>query len=379
MKKNEHVLIIGGGIAGLAVSLFLKKAGINATIFESKPSHDESGAGFILSPNGVKVLQFLNCEEEILLNSTVIKNIHMINQENDEIFVQRDYSDKYYNSPMINITRANLSKVLLKIVNQFGIEIKYNKKLDYLKQSSKGVLATFEDGSTVEGNILIGADGTFSKTRTNIFPSLKLDYAGIWGVQGISSIEESNFKLNSDFYGYMGKNSFFLGFAKCHPTDQDNILWQAIGVSPEKLPINKFEKASANKIKAYMYDLMKDWNITEAVYDMLENTKEFYPRSIYSIGDLPSWSQGRVVLIGDALHTTNPLVGQGASFSLEDAMHLAKMLKEHDYRDAFYYFEAERRPRIKKISEHFLMNQQFDMDEYINNYNIKWENESHIK
>ncbi|MEK4198364.1 FAD-dependent oxidoreductase [Cytobacillus sp. FSL K6-0265] len=378
MQKNEHVLIIGGGIAGLAVSIFLKRAGIKATIFESKPSNDESGAGFVLTPNGFKVLQSLDCEQEILQNSTVIKSMHMINQENDEVFVQRDYSDKYYNSAMINITRANLANVLLKKANHLGIEVKYNKKLDGLKQSNKGVLATFEDGSTVEGHILIGADGTFSKTRTNIFPSLKLDYAGIWGVQGVSSIEDTKLNLSAEFYGYMGKNNFLLCFAKCHPTNQDNILWQAIGVSPEKLPINKFEKGSLNNIKAKIYDLMKDWNIDKAVYNMLENTKTLYPRSIYSIGDLPSWSQGRVVLIGDALHTTNPLVGQGASFSLEDAMYLAKMLKEHDYRDAFYYFEADRRPRTKKITEHFLMNQEFDLEDFINNYNIKWESESLI-
>ena len=67
-------MIIGGGIAGLAVSIFFKKAGIKATISENKPSYDESGTGFLLSPNGVKILKYLNCEQEILMNATVIKS-----------------------------------------------------------------------------------------------------------------------------------------------------------------------------------------------------------------------------------------------------------------------------------------------------------------
>ena len=381
MSDNiERVLIIGGGVAGLAASIFLKKAGIKVTIFESKQSHDKSGAGFLLSPNGLKILKHLNCEQEILMNSTVIKDLHAINEENEEISVHRDYSEKHYNSPMINITRAHLVKVLLKIVKQLGIEIEYNKKFEYLKQSSKSVVATFEDGSKFEGDILIGADGTFSKTRQNIFPSLKLDYTGMWGVQGISSIKDPDFKLGSKYYSYAGKNEFSIFFGQCHPTNQDNILWQAFGFSPRKYSTKEFEQASADKIKSYMFDLMKDWNIPDTVYDMLENTKEVFARSIYSIGDLPSWSQGRVVLIGDALHTTNPVVGQGAAFSLEDAMYLAKMLKDHHYRDAFYYFETDRRPRVKKITERLLMEEPIDrINEYINDYHIEWNNEVNIK
>ena len=113
MSDNiEQVLIIGGGVAGLAASIFLKKAGIKVTIFESKQSHDKSGAGFLLSPNSLKILKHLNCEQEILMNSTVIKDLHAINEENEERSVHRDYSEKHYNSPMINITRAHLVKVL---------------------------------------------------------------------------------------------------------------------------------------------------------------------------------------------------------------------------------------------------------------------------
>lgn len=380
MKKINHVLIIGGGIAGLAVSLFLKKAGIQSTIFESKSSYDTtSGAGFLISANGVKVLNSLICEEDILANSNVIKSLHIFNEENEELIVQRNYLKKYYDAPMINIKRSILAGMLEKKIKEWGIKIYYNKKLTSLEQSSHGVTAFFEDGSTAEGELLIGADGTFSKTRTNIFPGAKLEYAGLWGVQGVTSINDPTLSnLGTKSYGYMGKNQFTLTIGKCHPTEDNDMLWQAFGFSMQKLPTKDFENANAFEIKNYLLSLMDEWKIPKEVVEMVRNTGEVFPSSIYNLPSIPSWSHGRVVLIGDALHTANPFVGQGTAFSLEDAKYLAKMLKEHDYRDAFYYFENDRRPRVQSIKEHFDKQFSLEADEievFINNYEISWDEE----
>ncbi|MCR1288878.1 FAD-dependent oxidoreductase [Shouchella clausii] len=64
--NHKHVAIIGSGVAGVATALFLKKAGIESTIYESRSAEIETGAGFLLSPNGVKVLGEIGCKDEVM-------------------------------------------------------------------------------------------------------------------------------------------------------------------------------------------------------------------------------------------------------------------------------------------------------------------------
>ncbi|WP_245183634.1 FAD-dependent oxidoreductase [Lentibacillus salicampi] len=77
---------------------------------------------------------------------------------------------------------------------------------------------------------------------------------------------------------------------------------------------------------------------------------------------IKDYSHGRVALIGDALHTADPNAGMGTTLGLEDAMYLSKMLRDHDYKDAFYYFEHDRKPRAEKVfrSASLLDNLDFD-------------------
>lgn len=73
--------------------------------------------------------------------------------------------------------------------------------------------------------------------------------------------------------------------------------------------------------------------------------------TIFKIDPLPSWSLGRVALIGDAAHTTSPNAGYGSTFALEDAMYLSLMLKDNDYQDAYFYYEFDRKERVTTILE----------------------------
>lgn len=95
--------------------------------------------------------------------------------------------------------------------------------------------------------------------------------------------------------------------------------------------------------------MAENWD--DAVTEIISSSERVLPKQLYHTEPLPSWSLGRTALIGDAVHTTSPLTGYGTSFALEDGMYLAKMLKEHDYPDAFYYYEYDRRERVELIKE----------------------------
>jgi 2-polyprenyl-6-methoxyphenol hydroxylase-like FAD-dependent oxidoreductase len=370
--NHNNVIIIGSGIAGIATALFLRKAGIKSTVYEGRTGELEKGAGFLLTPNGVNVLAEIGCKDKVIANSTIIKSIYQLNSQNEIESITYNYNEKYYKSPMINVMRSNIVKVLLEEAQRQGIEIMYDKKLISVHQSSKSVEAFFEDGTSVKGDIVVGADGTFSKTREAVASDAKLDYSGMWGLQGISYVDDFEWDESSGYLYYDENLSFVFG--KAHPKNKMNILWQAFSIAPEKLPTKDFEKASTHTIRELLNKMMKDWKVTNNLFKIVENTEQIFARSIHEVKNLPTWSKGRVVLVGDAVHTANPFVGQGASYSLEDAMVLAKNLRDHDYRDAFYYYEKDRRKRTEELNALFLnKHMEFNMDKKINEYKITWE------
>lgn len=121
MMKSQNVIIIGSGVAGLATALFLKKAGMESTIYESRSDEElETGAGFLLSPNGVKILDGIGCKNEVIANATVIKKIQQINSENEVEAIFHNYSEKYYDAPLLNVMRDQIIKSLLKEVHRQG-------------------------------------------------------------------------------------------------------------------------------------------------------------------------------------------------------------------------------------------------------------------
>ena len=151
MMKSQNVIIIGSGVAGLATALFLKKAGMESTIYESRSDEElETGAGFLLSPNGVKILDGIGCKNEVIANATVIKKIQQINSENEVEAIFHNYSEKYYDAPLLNVMRDQIIKSLLKEVHRQGIEMKYNKIIN-LKNGKEALLRNgeFADGEAV--------------------------------------------------------------------------------------------------------------------------------------------------------------------------------------------------------------------------------------
>ncbi|WP_200875231.1 FAD-dependent oxidoreductase [Bacillus gaemokensis] len=111
--------------------------------------------------------------------------------------------------------------------------------------------------------------------------------------------------------------------------------------------------------------------------EIIRKTTNINARSLFKFDSLPTWSKGRVALIGDAAHGTSPWTGQGTSIALEDAMYLAKMLKEHDFSDAYYYFEDDRKQRIDSIFKKFENPDQFfmEMGNELSSYKIQWNDE----
>ena len=204
--------------------------------------------------------------------------------------------------------------------------------------------ACFADASAEEGDLVIGCDGVHSTVRELIDPRAhKPAYSGLLTtggyVQGVPvDTEPGSYEM------IFGKRAFF-GYALA----PDRCVWWFANVPRSDEPARGALDTSNGDLRHQLIDLF-DGDAGPAVA-LIAATEAPTPLSpIHTLAHLPKWHRGRSVVIGDAAHAPSPTSGQGASLSIEDALVLAKCLRDiPDYQQAFNTFVAQRRPRVERI------------------------------
>ncbi|WP_172463419.1 FAD-dependent monooxygenase [Priestia endophytica] len=344
----KQVLIIGGGIAGITLAIFLKREGIEASVYESYPYRKDAGAAFLLSPNALRVLEKLDIKERIQQNGWKVTSMEMRNKQGTLMMANYLVDEENQEHPMIYIARSDLMNSLLDKADLEGIKIHYGKKLDKIYQREDSVIALFKDGTEAVGTQLIGADGINSTTRQRIFPECTLKYAGYAIFQGLVSSEKIPHMNLNNMVAY-SKGNLFIGISRCHPSERNNYHCFGTIFTERKIPTKEFEQKTTEALRKELLKVFEGWG--DLVSSILTHTEKIYAKSRFEFAPLENWSRNRVTLIGDALHGTSPYTGQGVSVALEDAWYMATMLSQHDYKDAFYYFEYDRKPRIKELTD----------------------------
>lgn len=343
-----HIMIIGGGIGGTALALFLKKAGITSTVFEARPHSTGIGGGLGLAPNGMNVLGALGlAEQAIARGSLALENV-FFNQRGRVLARMKNGSVEKYGQPGISVMRTDLQAVLTTAAQEQGIPIQFHKRLVDIICKDDAVVAHFEDGSSAEGNLLIGADGIYSQTRRLILPNApKPSYVGIIGIGGVvdaADVPMMTPREKQSFNFTYGASGFF-GYAGIANGD---VMWWSNLPRQQELPREELADVTLDGIKQEMLAIYHDYH--EPIPTLLQNSHSPVKHNIHDIQSLSTWHKDRVLLIGDAAHAVNPNSGQGASMALEDAMYLAKLLNNsRDYKQVFAQFEHHRKPRVERI------------------------------
>lgn len=348
---ENKVLISGGGIAGLTMALFLNKAGYESKVIEQHPFFEEAGGNFFLNKSGVRVLKNLGLADAIKENSHSAKQTKVYDVHDRLMSIQRSNEGEEFGENAVFMSRSHLVKILLNEINKQGIELVYGKKLQSLSEETDGVTVYFEDGTNESGSLLIGADGTNSSTRKAIFPHHHLRYDNTWALYGVVSLDklsEAKDFFNQDENLLFLKDNFGIMVGRSHMNDKINLAWQIVGHKKRKMAKQDFEGKSIDEVKRDFEQLTQEWTY---VPELIQKSDVVIPKQIFKIDPLPSWSLGRVALIGDAAHTTSPNAGYGSPFALEEAMYLSLMLKDNDYQDAYFYYEFDRKERVTTILE----------------------------
>jgi 2-polyprenyl-6-methoxyphenol hydroxylase-like FAD-dependent oxidoreductase len=342
MSGTRTALVVGGGIAGPAVAMALRKAGIEATVFERHPDGADGVGSFLtLAANGIAALRVLDADKPAIAAGFPTPAIRLRNAKGKHLGDTRTGPELPDGTGSHTMKRADLYAVMHDAAVGRGIDVSLGKRLVSASMVDGGVEATFADGSMAAADVLIGCDGVQSTVRRLIDPAAPAPtYSGLITTGGYARGVTVDVAPGA-YEMIFGRRAFF-GYGAA----PDGEVWWFSNVparpEPTREALNRDWRADLMALHA---------GDAGPALPLIEATPELMPMwSIHSIPHLPRWHRSRMVVIGDAAHAPSPTSGQGASLSIEDGVVLAKCLRDLPSPEAaFARFEALRRPRVERI------------------------------
>ena len=341
--KSLRVLIIGGGVAGPALALFLKKAGIESALYEAYPFVEGVGGGFGLAPNALKVLAALGLAGRLKTRATAISRLAFMN-DRGAMLASYPIEPAAFGQPMLVMSRALLLESLAHELRREGMAAHNSKRLTRIEERGATVVAHFADGTSAEGDLLIGADDVGSTVRRYLLPEAQAEYTGLIGIGAFVPLSDVPPFPTETMTFVFGRN----GFVGYSGADKGSATWWTNLFREREFTREELERLDVERVKKEMLDRFRDYPLP--VGALIQHTANLLRVNVYDVRLLAMWQRGRVALIGDAAHAVSPNAGQGAALALEDAMYLAKMLRDElDFKLAFARFERDRKPRAEKV------------------------------
>jgi FAD-dependent urate hydroxylase len=325
---SPRVLVVGGGIAGVATARALLRHGIQADVVERAATWSQPGTGMFLPANSVRALRSLGLEA-VHEHGHEIGNQLFLDQRGRAL-LDVDLRELWgVTGPCLAISHRALHELLRE-----GITVRLNTTVTALEDQGSALQASFDDGTTGEYVVVVGADGLRSWVRSALFGDAQATFVGqvSWRflVDGHPEISHWTVRL--------GRGKAFLtiplghGRIYCYADVNAESAHDPTAGDPDKL-----------------IDLYGDF--AEPVPTILEDARSESERPYFSpieeVRQQP-WVRGRVVLIGDAAHAMSPNMAQGAGMALEDALVLAEVISGGQ---PLREFEARRRPRVSFVQE----------------------------
>ncbi|MFD9226158.1 FAD-dependent monooxygenase [Streptomyces sp. NPDC060064] len=335
---TRRAVLIGCGIAGPVLAMFLQRIGVTAVIYEgSSVPRDEAGAFLNLAPNGMAVLDTLGIRDEVEKYGTQTTSTAFLNHKGKQLGLNP--------AETLLIKRGLLNKALRDAAVSRGVQIEFDKFFESVEHTADGIVARFKDGSTAEGDFLIGCDGIHSKTRYTVLPDAPHpQYTGVVGTAGYTRSDQA-----APADGVMRMSFCLEGFFGYQTTSSGEIYWFENFHQAKEPARGELERTPHEEWKPKLLTKhRRDHHPVSAIIESTESGILGYP--IYDMLSIPKWHKDLVCLVGDAAHATSPHVGQGVSMAMEDSIVLAKCLRDLDTpQQAFAAFQSIRKDRVEKI------------------------------
>ena len=332
MADLERILIVGGGIAGLALAVALHQRGFRAELVERSPTWQTIGAGIMLHANGVRILRTLGMNADAEQAGTSLRNWSFCDQQGEllcEIDLQALWGEV---GPSMGITHARLQQVLRA---DAAVPCRLGTAVTSLAQDKQHVQVGFGDGSSGDYDLVVGADGLASTVRRLLLDAAPPGYTGLMVWRSLAPHHQPNMQV------LLGEGCVF-GLV---PVGDGQTYGFGIEGSPRfHAPLEgRLERvrsrfaAFGGAVPAYLASLSHDEQLHCAPIEWVE---------------LDRWHCGRVVLIGDAAHAGPPMMAQGGCLAMEDAWVLAEVLREAEsVESALDRYASRRRRRVDWVQQ----------------------------
>ncbi|MBY0237916.1 MAG: FAD-dependent monooxygenase [Burkholderiaceae bacterium] len=316
MSNSKRVLIVGGGIGGLSAAIGLHNKGIAVEVIERSVDWTVYHVGIIVQANFVRALAQLGLADDAIKAGFPYKGVRFLGKDGSVVAVLPGDPDVAQGYPSdLGLTRPALHKVLTDRVKALGIPVRLGVSYESIDDQGDHVKVHCSDGSEGSYDLVIAADGNYSKIRTMLFPDTpapQFTGQGVWryNLPRPEGMEWAEI--------YLGKDGGKAGYV---PLTKETLYVLAVFEEPgnPRFPRDKLAEEFRKRLDGYGGPLGQ-------FRDMIVDPELVVYRPLETCMMPAPWYKGRVVLIGDAAHSTTPHLGQGAAMAVEDAVVLSEEL-----------------------------------------------------
>jgi len=344
-QASNRIIVVGGGIGGLAASLALVRQGFEVTVLEQAPEIGEIGAGIQLGPNAFSAFDALGVGEKARGRAVYVDEMIMHDAIDGELVGRIPTGEafrKRFNNPYAVIHRVDIHSSLLEGAQETGrIEFKTSTRIERVEQDDTSVTAFDQNGVAHRGLALIAADGGKSVVRAQYVN----DPPRITGhVVYRAVIDKADFPKDLQW----NAASLWAG-PKCHLVhyplrggEQYNVVVTFHSRKAEEWGVTD---GSKEEVQSYFQD------VCPKARQLIDLPKSWRRWATADKEPIETWTFGRVTLLGDSAHPTTQYMAQGACMALEDAVTLGEALRvnQNDIPKALQLYQACRTTRTARI------------------------------
>lgn len=339
--SHPNVAIIGGGIGGLFAANALIAHGLRVKVYEQAPALGEIGAGIFVTPNSVRQLDRVGLGPAVAKWGARVGSGSRYFRDDGSAIAPVQVTDSAGWNATFGMHRADMIGLLAEKLPADVINTGH--RATGFSQDGRGARVTFENGAVAEADIVVGCDGIHSEMRPHVFPPSAPVFSGTVAYRGLVPHAEVPDWPKDAWQMWLGRGKHFLVF----PVRAGELI-NFVGFVPADAEMKESwtAKGDPDALRAEF----AGWD--PRIEGLLRQVHSTFKWALYDREPLPTWTNGRLTLLGDAAHPMLPHLGQGANQSIEDGMALATILSRAD-RDtapaALVAYEKLRRDRVAGV------------------------------
>ena len=336
----RKVLVVGGGIGGLSAALALRKAGIEVDLVEINQQWTVYHVGIVVQGNALRAMAALGIAEQCVAAGFPYDGLEFRDLEGNLLADIHGIAVAGPHLPTdLGLTRPALHKVLTDAVSERGVSVRLGVTFQEIHDQGARVTVTFTDGTTGDYDLVVGADGAYSKLRALLYGDR---YRPTFTGQGVWRYNVPRPPQMSRAVMYAGLDTGKCGFIPLTPDTGYVLLVQAESAT-ERIPQEKLAENFRRR-------LARCTGVMAQLREEIRDSSLVVYRPLHACFVEGAWYKGRVVLMGDAVHAITPHLGQGAAQAMEDGVVLGELCSQNlPVEEVLAQFVRRRYDRCKQI------------------------------